>query len=1212
MDSGEPAASSSTLPQAGRQSHIPLPVGSLEQPGSGMTASGRPESPLRRERSSEDLQVRTPPQSEGLKAGPEDHPVICPYPIFGRPQAPVVESVDTHSLSLSWAPVQLQGQGGNCLDEAEILTCGVGYSLEMQLVGTVDETAVSQPVEDRWSCCHRGSDLNTQVNGLRPGRKYAFRLQIHPIIVPPWSAPPEPQEPSPPMTCSTPATAPSPPHAPTVSARDRRILTFKWRPPDEPGGPAITAYHFQISPPPDVEDELKQDGAFAEVYVGKDIRCRIPRLMAGTVYITRVKAVNMVGESGWSELAECMTAASVPNQPEAPYITTSTTTSAILGWQAPCDNGAPILHYQVECDDGAEGSYNLVYTGPETGLEAEGLESGLTYRFRVTAFNAAGRSLAGQPAFVQTAPQAPGAPSQVRALGSNLTSATIVWAGPDEDGGSPITHYAVQLQPASPAALADGMPPEWVVVYTGRSAACTAGGLRAGCTYCVRVCAFNLVGEGAFSVPVNISTAADVAWQPSPPQASQRWQHALQLAWQPPRHDGGSAIQAYRLEGCRVGALEVARQGQRTVASKGKQALQPLFAPMHLPHAALDCTATVHGLECGTEYLFRVHAVNRLGASPVSQPGRAQTQAAAPSQPLPPEAQGSPGPSSIRLTWDEPYHNGAWISSYTLQQSMPSWHLPQDMNRRDVHDGTNGHLAASSASDTPTTAQEANAVCTPSQSSSEPDLDSGGADHSMPMANGHGPHCSSTVAYEGPDRQTEVKGLEPACKYVFKVRASNAAGPSRWSETCTIATSAAPPSCTRSVTAEGTSSEAVAVSWQEPARDNGAPVISYDVEFCSQSRSRSSPTWHPAATVPAASRHCQVEGLQSGRAYSFRVRARNDRGQSRWSEEASAATLPAPPDPCPPPTFAARTATSVRVRWEGPAEDHGAAVTSYRLQFASTGSNWRQVYTGSNTSQKVADLAPGQEYNFRVAACNAVGCGPWGAAAPVTTLLQPPQPPTSITLEADTSSSDRPVLLVHWEPATSPSDTADCASQEVECINFSEPAASPKPATCSGRATDCSLPGLHAGCTYQVRVRCIGAAGTGHGAWSQGVSLDIPGPRQMASHATDPTAVPGLPRNRRSGRDLRQLDAESPDNGATSTLKTQRVKRADSRSLGLKSAAAKAPSKYRHTWLGKAGVPPKMQRQLKELLGRSKSWAALLIVVVVIFVVYKMRDSGKL
>ena len=73
-----------------------------------------------------------------------------------------------------------------------------------------------------------------------------------------------------------------------------------------------------------------------------------------------------------------------------------------------------------------------------------------------------------------------------------------------------------------------------------------------------------------------------------------------------------------------------------------------------------------------------------------------------------------------------------------------------------------------------------------------------------------------------------------------------------------------------------------------------------------------------------------MDGLHSGRSYSFRVRASNERGQSSWSETASAATLPAEPSPCLPPSFAARTASSIRVRWEAPSEDGGATITSYR------------------------------------------------------------------------------------------------------------------------------------------------------------------------------------------------------------------------------------------------------------------------------------------
>ena len=37
------------------------------------------------------------------------------------------------------------------------------------------------------------------------------------------------------------------------------MMQFKWRPPVEPGGPAVTSYRFQISPPPAVEDDLLLD-----------------------------------------------------------------------------------------------------------------------------------------------------------------------------------------------------------------------------------------------------------------------------------------------------------------------------------------------------------------------------------------------------------------------------------------------------------------------------------------------------------------------------------------------------------------------------------------------------------------------------------------------------------------------------------------------------------------------------------------------------------------------------------------------------------------------------------------------------------------------------------------------------------------------------------------------------------------------------------------
>lgn len=85
-----------------------------------------------------------------------------------------------------------------------------------------------------------------------------------------------------------------------------------------------------------------------------------------------------------------------------------------------------------------------------------------------------------------------------------------------------------------------------------------------------------------------------------------------------------------------------------------------------------------------------------------------------------------------------------------------------------------------------------------------------------------------------------------------------------------------------------------------------------------------------SCTHQAAACHAQVDGLRHGREYLFRVRASNARGPGPWSEQASAETQAAAPEAPAPVTFGQRTATSVRVRWEAPREDHGAPVLRYR------------------------------------------------------------------------------------------------------------------------------------------------------------------------------------------------------------------------------------------------------------------------------------------
>lgn len=63
-----------------------------------------------------------------------------------------------------------------------------------------------------------------QVHGLRPGRRYAFRLVCLPVVLPPLTTPPS-QPSSQPVAFATPATVPIAPQPVTLSGRGRTNLT---------------------------------------------------------------------------------------------------------------------------------------------------------------------------------------------------------------------------------------------------------------------------------------------------------------------------------------------------------------------------------------------------------------------------------------------------------------------------------------------------------------------------------------------------------------------------------------------------------------------------------------------------------------------------------------------------------------------------------------------------------------------------------------------------------------------------------------------------------------------------------------------------------------------------------------------------------------------------------------------------------------------------
>ena len=234
-----------------------------------------------------------------------------------------------------------------------------------------------------------------------------------------------------------------------------------------------------------------------------------------------------------------------------------------------------------------------------TALTVPGLAAGTTYYFEVTALDSAGEGAPSNEASAVTVGP-PGAPVSL-AVTAGRGQASLTWAAPTSNGGSPITGYNVYV------ATAPGAPGTKVATVTSTSHVVT--GLSNG-TYYFRTTAVNAMGEGPASAQVSTtlghSTSPPSLSLPGAPSALMAGAASEQvsLSWAPPSFTGGSPVRGYNVYMSTAPAVQGTKIA--TVASTGY-------------------TAT--GLLNGTTCFFEVTAVNSTGEGPVSAQVSATPQA---------------------------------------------------------------------------------------------------------------------------------------------------------------------------------------------------------------------------------------------------------------------------------------------------------------------------------------------------------------------------------------------------------------------------------------------------------------------------------------------------------------------------------------------------------------------------------------------------------
>lgn len=180
-----------------------------------------------------------------------------------------------------------------------------------------------------------------------------------------------------------------------------------------------------------------------------------------------------------------------PSPPSAPTLAAASGTGRVnLTWTVPAHNGAAIIGYNVSRATGSGALSQIATLGAQTAYADLNVTNGVTYRYVVTARNAAGTSPPSNEATATpvATPSAPGAPSLSVTGGSG--NVTLAWTTPPT-GGSAITGYEIHR----------GLAPGAQTFYrsVGPSDGFLDTNVTGGTTYWYRVRALNAVGPGNFS-----------------------------------------------------------------------------------------------------------------------------------------------------------------------------------------------------------------------------------------------------------------------------------------------------------------------------------------------------------------------------------------------------------------------------------------------------------------------------------------------------------------------------------------------------------------------------------------------------------------------------------------------------------------------------------------------------------------------------------------
>ncbi len=610
-------------------------------------------------------------------------------------------------------------------------------------------------------------------------------------------------------------------------------------------------------------------------------------LKPNTTYFYRIKATNKDGESGYSSVAAGNTKLEV-GPPAAPteFKATAVSTFQInLSWKDNADNE---VNYKIERATEATGSFHPVKSNLPPNIEIfqdVGLQANTTYYYRVIALNDYGSS---ESVIISATtlenPQPPSAPTSLSAVAVSTVQINLSW----KDNSNSETNFKIERSTSSTG------PFEFIAAVSANVTTYQNFGLSANSTYYYRVQAISGDGASAFTNTANAKTYA----APQPPSAPSNLiatgvsTSQINLTWQDKANN------------------ETGFVVERATSSDGPFSF---IGSVGANTTSFEST----GLNANTQYYYKVRAINSDGSSGYSNTASSTTLQVpiAPTAPTNLTANGV-STTQINLSWQdnsssetnfEIYRSNTSGGPLTLLASVPANQTTYESTGLSPNTTYYYRVLASSKDGKSAYSNEASAttsgvalppngpdgltalaVSTTQINLKWNDRSDNETNFVIERSIGNNTHYEIIADVNANDTTFESTALTAGQTYFYRVRASNEDGNSAYSNEASAATlsTGVAPNAPSDLYGRVLSQTSIELFWTDNANNEEFFILERAEE-----RNGEKGSFVPIDnTIKSNTTSYVNSGLASDTKYWYRVKAKNQDGESSYAESTAIIT----------------------------------------------------------------------------------------------------------------------------------------------------------------------------------------------------------------------------------------------------------------------------------------------------------------------------------